>query len=219
MKFFTKKRVVLFLLFIFPLICFLLLSTGQNNFTKLPVVTKNVLDVSEIDDTNQYKLQDNVSVICFLGNDVDKNKTGLLNLNEKIYKEFIDNKKFQIVAIFPKGKEVEAQKLKNQLGAFTDMKNWRFLAASNVDIERFYKSFSIDELLNADLSSSKAYLIDKGLSLRGRVGVEAEESVFGYNMNSVAELKDKLKDDIKVLYYEYYAAFKERNENKADRKI
>jgi amidophosphoribosyltransferase len=28
---------------------------------------------------------------------------------------------------------------------------------------------------------------------------------------------DKLKDDMNVLYYEYYAAFKERNKNKADR--
>ena len=28
----------------------------------------------------------------------------------------------------------------------------------------------------------------------------------------------KLKDDVKVLYYEYYAAFKEKNKNKADRK-
>ena len=37
-------------------------------------------------------------------------------------------------------------------------------------------------------------------------------------MNAVAELKDKLKDDINVLYYEYYAAFKDKNKNKADRK-
>jgi hypothetical protein len=35
-------------------------------------------------------------------------------------------------------------------------------------------------------------------------------------MNSVAELKKIMKDDINVLYYEYYAAFK--NKNKADRK-
>jgi hypothetical protein len=37
-------------------------------------------------------------------------------------------------------------------------------------------------------------------------------------MNSVSELNAKLKDDVKVLYYEYYAAFKEKNKNKADRK-
>ncbi|TXD49860.1 hypothetical protein [Polaribacter sp. IC073] len=216
MKFFTKKRVVLFLLFIFPLICFLLLSTGKNNFTKLPVITTNVTDVSEIDETNQFKLVDHVSVICFLGNDVDKNKAGLFNLNEKIYKEFTKNKKFQIIAVFPQGKESDAQKLKKELGAFTDMKNWHFLSASKKNIESFYASFSVDEPLT-DLSSTKAFLVDKGLSLRGRIG--EEENIFGYDMNSVAELKNKLKDDIKVVYYEYYAAFKERNENNAKRKI
>ena len=96
------------------------------------------------------------------------------------------------------------------------MKNWHLLAASKKNIESFYASFSVDEPLT-NLSSTKAFLVDKGLNLRGRIG--EEENIFGYNMNSVAELKNKLKDDIKVVYYEYYAAFKERNENKAKRKI
>ncbi|HCY97459.1 MAG TPA: hypothetical protein DHU86_04805, partial [Polaribacter sp.] len=78
----------------------------------------------------------------------------------------------------------------------------------------FYASFSLAAPLVA-LSSNKAFIIDKKLSLRGRK--TAEEYVFGYDMNSVSELKDKLKDDMNVLYYEYYAAFKERNKNKADR--
>jgi hypothetical protein len=34
----------------------------------------------------------------------------------------------------------------------------------------------------------------------------------------VSVLKSKLKDDVNVLFYEYYAAFKTRNKNKADRK-
>jgi len=214
MKFFTKKRVVLFLLFIFPLICFLLLSTGKNNFTKLSTLTKNVTDVLEIDPTKSNTLSGNVSIICFLGEDVNKNKAGLFNLNQKIYKKFIDNKKFQIIALFPEGKEIEAQQLKEEIGAFTDMKNWRFVAANKEDINLFYASFSLAAPLVA-LSSNKAFIIDKKLSLRGRK--TAEEYVFGYDMNSVSELKDKLKDDMNVLYYEYYAAFKERNKNKADR--
>ncbi len=40
--------------------------------------------------------------------------------------------------------------------------------------------------------------------------------MFGYNIESVAELNNKMEDDIKVLLYEYRAAFK--NKNKADRK-
>jgi hypothetical protein len=214
MKFFTKKRVVLFLLFIFPLICFLLLSTGTNNFTKLSTLTKNVIDVNEFGSDKTCKLAGNVSLICFLGEEVDKNKPGLFNLNQKIYKQFIDNRQFQIIALFPEGSEVAAKKLKDEIGAFTDMKNWQFVAASKKDINLFYDSFLLKEPL-IGLSSNKAFIIDKKLSLRGRA--TEEEYVFAYDMNSVSELKDKLKDDINVLYYEYYAAFKERNENKADR--
>ena len=88
----TKKRVVLFLLFIFPLIAFLLLSTGINRFNKLPIVNNNVVDISIIDATET--LQNKVSVICFLGDDLNKIKGGLFNLNEKVYKKFIEHKKF-----------------------------------------------------------------------------------------------------------------------------
>jgi hypothetical protein len=219
MKFITKKRVVLFLLFIFPLICFLILSTGKNNFTKLPIVTESIIDVSEIDATNKVQLKDRVSIICFLGNDVNSNKSGLFNLNEKVYKKFTDYKKFQILAIYPNGKEAEAKALKEKIGAFTDMQKWVFMASSKEEIEGFYTSFSFDEPL-INLGSSKAFLVDKNVNLRGRLkdADSKDGKLFGYNMNSVSELNAKLKDDVKVLYYEYYAAFKDKNKNKADRK-
>lgn len=219
MKFFTKKRVVLFLLFIFPLICFLILSTGENNFKKLPVITQNIIDISEIDNSKQVQLKEFVSIVCFLGSDVNKNKSGLFNLNEKVYKKFTDYKKFQILALFPTGQEKEAEKLKEEIGAFTDMQKWKFVASSKEEIQGFYSSFAFNEPL-IELSSTKAFLIDKDVNLRGRLnddGIENNKLV-GYNLNSVAELNGKLKDDVKVLYYEYYAAFKTKNKNKADRK-
>ncbi|MBU3010486.1 hypothetical protein KO506_03665 [Polaribacter vadi] len=218
MKFFTKKRVVLFLLFIFPLICFLFLSTGENNFKKLPVLTQNVIDVSEIDASKSVQLKNNVTIICFLGDDINAIKSGLFNLNEKVYKKFTDYKQFQIIGIYPKGKEQDVQKLKKDIGAFTDMQKWRFIASSKAEIEAFYSSFEFNEPL-VNLASAKAFLIDKDVSLRGRLNDEASGNrLYGYNMNSVAELNGKLKDDVKVLYYEYYAAFKEKNKNNADRK-
>ena len=219
MNYFTKKRVVLFLLFVFPLICFLILSTGQNNFTKLPVLTNNLIDVSEISDKKTLTFKENVSVVCFLGEDISKSKTRLLNLNEKIYKKFLDFKQFQIIAIYPKEKEAEVEKLKTEIGAFTDMQKWIFVPSEKELIKVFFKSFSTDIILD-NYSSSKAFIIDKNGNLRGRTDDKdiANGKLYGYNMNAVAELKDKLKDDINVLYYEYYAAFKDKNKNKADRK-
>jgi len=213
----TKKRIVLFLLFIFPLICFLLLSTGTNNFTKLPVVTKSVVDVSTIEKTKTFK--DNISIVCFLGEDVNISKGGLFNLNEKIYKKFIEYNNFQILAIYPEGKEKEVEELKESISAFTDMVKWNFIAASSKQIVEMHNSFKSNETLS-NLYSSKAFLIDKNGDLRGRVDEEDNSKIemFGYNTKSVSELNSKMKDDVLVLYYEYYAAFKDKNNNKADRK-
>lgn len=211
----TKKRVVLFLLFIFPLIAFLLLSTGINRFNKLPIVNNNVVDISIIDSTET--LQNKVSVICFLGDDLNKIKGGLFNLNEKVYKKFIEHKKFQIIAIVPEGKEKEAQILKDEIGAFTEMSKWKFITGSKEKINTFYSSFKNNSKLS-NLYTNDAFLIDKKGRLRGRTddNKNLNRKFIGYNMRSVSDLKGPMKDDISVLYYEYYAAFKDRK--KADRK-
>ena len=83
-----------------------------------------MVDISIIDSTET--LQNKVSVICFLGDDLNKIKGGLFNLNEKVYKKFIEHKKFQIIAIVPEGKEKEAQILKEEIGAFTEMVSGNF---------------------------------------------------------------------------------------------
>jgi len=213
----TKKRVVLFLLFIFPLICFLILSTGKNNFTKLPVVSEKVMDISSLDSIETLK--DHISVVCFLGNNIAENKAGFFNLNEKIYKKFIDYNKFQIIAIYPQEKEVQAKEMKKEIGAFTDMIKWKFIAGSEEQINALHASFKSKETLS-NLYSSRAFLVDRKGNLRGRINDKdsKEGTLFGYNIESVSELNSKMKDDVLVLFYEYYAAFKDKNKNKADRK-
>ena len=213
MKFLTKKRVVLFLLFIFPLICFLILSTGENNFKKLPILTEN------ISNTASLSLDNKVSVICFLGNNVKTLESGIFNLNEKIYKKFLDYNDFQIIAVYPSHNENEVVKLKENMGTYTDMQKWKFKALNSDEINTFFNSLSVKDSLE-NLGISKAFIIDKNLNLRGRINDKdfTDGRLEGYNLNSVSELKSKMKDDINVLFYEYYAAFKKRNKNKADRK-
>uniref|UniRef100_UPI003F6D547C hypothetical protein n=1 Tax=Polaribacter sp. TaxID=1920175 RepID=UPI003F6D547C len=192
MKFISKKRVVLFLLFIFPLLFYLVLSSGINNFAKLPVVTKNITDISLIDSSNKVQFKNNISVVCFLGDDISNIKGGVFNLNQKIYKPFYGFKNFQVIAIYPKGKEAEAQELKKEVGAFTDMVKWKFVASSKEEIKALYDSFKTNESLE-NLQTSKAFIIDKEVNLRGRTDDEDQKDglLFGYDMNSVAILKDK----------------------------
>ena len=116
-------------------------------------------------------------------------------------------------------KQKEALAFKKEIGAFTNMKQWDFIGGSNEEIQNFFSSFNSGERLS-NFFSTKAFIIDKNGDLRGRNTDEdyLNGMLYGYNMKSVSELNAKLKDDVKVLYYEYYAAFKEKNINKADRK-
>ncbi|MGB1282932.1 MAG: hypothetical protein ACPG44_00555 [Polaribacter sp.] len=217
MKFITKKRAVLFLLFIVPLLLYLFLSSGINNFAKLPVVTKKITDIILIDSTKTTTLENKISVICFLGKDIQAIKGGVFNLNQKIYKPFYGFKDFQVIAVFPKGKEKEANELKKEIGAFTDMQRWKFIGSSKEEITIFFESFKTDETLD-NLYSSKVFLVDKEFNLRGRTDDEDIKNgkLFGYNINSVAELNNKMKDDVKVVLAEYRLALKKNN---ADREI
>lgn len=213
----SKKRFVLIALFIFPLLFFLVLSTGINRFIKLPVLTTNV-NLNELEKLESLSLNDQVTVLCFLGNEIDKKKGGLFNLNQKIYKEFYGYKAFQIIAIYPEESANKIAKLESEIGAFTDMSKWKFIPFSKENVKLLFNRLGTPDSLGSDYYSNKAYILDKEKNLRGRT--DDDDSIggflFGYNFESVAELNNKMEDDIKVLLYEYRAAFK--NKNKADRK-
>ena len=212
-----KKFAVLFALFIVPLLFYLLLSSGINNFAKLPIVTKQIVDVTEIDATNTVQFKHKISIVCFLGNNVDKEKSSFFNLAEKIYKPFYDFKDFQLVAIVPNGNEAEIEKFKKEVEAYTNMKKWNFVYASPLEITAFYESFNTNAPL-VDLYSQKAFIVDKDGNLRGRTDDKdsVDGKLYGYNTQSVAELNDKMKDDVKVVLAEYRLALKKNN---ADREI
>jgi len=211
----TKKRFVLIALFVFPLLFFLILSTGINNFKKLPTLT-NTVSLHVLEDS--ISLTDHVTVLCFLGNDVTTKKGGFFNLNQKIYKEFYGYRPFQIIGIYPPSSEDDVDKLKSDLSTFTDMSKWNFFAMEKETIKKLHQNLKTKKILDTSLYSKQVYLLDKELNLRGRnqEGDDESQIMYGYNIESVAELNNKMEDDIKVLLYEYRAAFK--NKNKADRK-
>lgn len=210
----TKKRTVLFALFILPLILYIWLSTGINNFAKLPVISKNITDIQSV--TNDSKtLQNKISIICFLGDDAKVAKARLFNLNQKIYKPFYGFKDFQIVVVYQPKNQLMIDELYKELAVFTDMKSYQFVALAASQIQGFYDSFQLDEPIE-NLESSKAYIVDKELNLRGRTSDEdvANGLLVGYNMNSVAELNNKMKDDVKIVLAEYRLALKKNNANR-----
>lgn len=212
----SKKHIVLFALFIVPLLFYIFLSLGINNFAKLPVLTENVIDVSSIDKKHQFDR--NISIVAFFGKNIEETKGELFNLNEKIYKPFYGFKNFQLIVIASPEVKEDVEKLQKEIGAYTNMVNWKFVYANDAEIEVLYDSFKTNQSLDNTLHTSKAFIVDKEGNLRGRTDDEdsAGGKLFGYNMKSVAELNNKMKDDVKVVLAEYRLALKKNN---ADREI
>ena len=198
-----KKFWVLFSLFILPLVFYIFLSKGIYKYSNLPILTSQVIDISEIDNSeNTFK--EHLTVVCFLGNDINTAKGSLFNLNQTIYKRFYLKPYFQMVAIIPKGQELAYKSAIEELSAFTDISNWHFIYANETNIKSLFNSFDSPYQLNEYLYSENAYIIDMELRLRGRKDDEDTDDgkLYGYNMKSVAVLKNKMKDDISIIYYQ-----------------
>ena len=214
-----QKNLVLFALFIVPLLFYIFLQLGTHNFGKLNVVNKNVLDVAHIN--KKYTFKNKVSVVAFLGNDLSISQAEIFNLNEKVYKKFYGYTDFQTIAFVSKGKEEEIEKLKKRLSLNTNMIKWNFIFASGEEIKAIHETFKPLETLDNNFHTSKAYIIDKENNLRrGESTIKSleDKKLVGYNMTSVAELKNDMHDDIKVLLAEYSFALKKYNDSDDRRK-
>jgi len=211
-----KKFWILFILFIVPLLFYIFLSEGIYKYSNLPILTNNVTNIDKLETNNLVTFSNNFSIVCFPGKNSNKSKTGLLNLNEVIYKRYYQKPFFQIIALFPEDSKKDYNKIINQLGLYTNLKNWHFIFTSTDSIQKIYQSFKVPESLNENLYTSKAFIIDKKLRLRGRKDDEDtfDGKLYGYNMNSVAILKNKMKDDIDIIYYQYKKSEEKKQRNK-----
>ncbi|MGI9532294.1 hypothetical protein [Lutimonas sp.] len=205
-----KNTIVLSLLFFGPLVFYLFLLTGTNNFAKLPVVTEKVSDVTSLSDQDSIRLENSISVLCFLGSDLLNHKTNALNLNEKIYKHFYGFKGFQFVVVLPEGAEADARQLKKELGATYNVDKWHFLFGDREAVQKMFASLETSYELDENMYSPYAFIIDRELNLRGRNDEEAKEEglLYGYNAESVATVHQEMVDDVKVVMAEYRLALK-----------
>lgn len=205
-----KNTLVLSILFFGPLLFYLFLLTGTNNFAKLPVLTTSVEELTELSDTTSVRLENKISILCFLGADLLNHKTNALNLNEKIYKHFYGFKGFQFVVVLPVGAEADAEQLKKELGATYNIDSWHFIFSEGPKIESLFASLKTSYALDKDYYSPYAFIIDRELNLRGRNDEEAEEEglLYGYNAESVATVHQEMVDDVKVVMAEYRLALK-----------
>jgi len=206
-----KKNIVLFVLFVLPIVAYLFFASGVNSFTTLPVITPKVADFGNWNSLNGKKisLDKKITVLGFSGTNILENRGNYFNLNEKIYKRYNGFEDLQFVVLCPIGTEAEAQKIVDALSPFTDVKNWNFVFASKEDIQKFYDGLHLKEKLNENLGTSNVYIIDKERNLRGRK--DPKEYKEGYDTFHPSELSNEMLDDFKIILYEYRAALKKNH--------
>ncbi|MED5364581.1 MAG: hypothetical protein VX637_04295 [Bacteroidota bacterium] len=202
-----KKYFVLTILFVLPIIIYLFFLTGEHNFFKLPVITE---DVHDIKDFSNFQLKDKITIISFLGADLNEDKTSALNINMKIYNRFFMFDDFQFISLLPIGSEEKAMNLKNELSAITgtDLSKWGFVFLKNEQLNKIFDSLNLPIFLDDNLSSPYVYIIDKDLNLRGN---RDDDNFIGYNSKSIADINNNMVDDVKVILAEYRMALKKYN--------
>ncbi len=211
-----KKNIVLFVLFILPIVAYLFFASGINSFTKLPVITPKVADFGNWKSLENEKvsLDNKITILGFAGSNLLKNRGNFFNLNEKIYQRYHTFKDLQFVVVCPLGTEEQAKSLIDVLKAFTDVSQWHFVFASPEEIATYYNQLKLVGKLDADLGTPNVYIVDKERNLRGRKDNKTYKE--GYNTFHPAELSNEMLDDFKVILYEYRAALK-KNHNATKR--
>ena len=208
-----KKYVVLTILFVLPLVAYLFFASGVNNFAKLPVLKENVLSIS---DYSKVDFNQKISILFFLGSNIQDRQGDALNMNQKIYKRFYDFEDFQFVVICPLESEQLADELKNKLemGTNTDMKKWNFVFLDYNVIQEVFNSLNTNTNLDQYSGSPYVYIVDKNRSLRGRNDDDGIK--FGYDSRSVADINNFMVDDVKVILAEYRLALKKNGITRKD---
>ena len=209
-----QKYLILGFLFFFPIFVYVFLSTGINNFAKLPVLTENVTDIENIEGNSaNVSFKNKISIVAFWGGDVKNKKSEALNLNQKIYKRFNEFQDFQFVLLHNKNDNEAIEDLKSDLvsGVGTDLKNWNFIPTTQSNIKMIFDSFKTNIELDNSFSTPYVFIVDRNLSLRGRDDDEDIGMLFGFNSQSVAEINNKMVDDVKIILAEYRLALKKND--------
>jgi hypothetical protein len=217
-----KKNLVLFVLFILPIVAYLFFASGVNSFITLPTITPNIPNVdAQWKSLNGEKvtLDKKITILGFTGQNLLNNSGNFFTLNQKIYNKYRAFKDFQFVFIAPLGTEDQAQRLLKELGKISDVSGYHFVFTTPESINAYHANLKLMGELDNQFGTPYVYIVDKKRNLRGRKGKSEKgepEYKEGYNTTSAADLHNNMMDDVKIILAEYRLALKRNN---ADRQI
>ena len=203
-----RKYFVLTILFVLPLVVYLFFASGINHFAKLPILTKDIKDISVI---SSESFNNKITILGFFGSKIQDKYGDAGNLNQEIFKRFNEFKDFQFLMIQPLGTKSLSDSLLFEMNRLTktNFQNWKFVEVSNKVLLDVFESLKTDLKLDSSLATSYVFIIDRDGNLRGR---DDEEGIkYGYDSRFVADINNNMVDDVKVILAEYRMALKKNN--------
>lgn len=209
-----KRNITLGVLFFLPVMFLLILYPSTHNYNPLEIVNSNVEELHQFrSDNNQaIQLKDKITVLTFLGSNPSENMIATLNLKELVYDKFKGFKNFQVVAVLPNGIENEIEKIKNNLSAYEELKHWHYVFGDADSIKQLFSSLKSTIQLDVNLATPAVFIIDKDLNQRGRIDDREKNEIaknlkpyskVEYNCLEVAQIKNKMSEDMRILFTEY----------------
>ncbi len=205
---------ILGVLFFLPVTFLLFLYPATHNYNPLDIVNEDVLDLRAFtsDAKTDIQLKDHITVLGFLGTKPMTKLTTASNLKELVYDKFKGFKKFQVVIVMPKGTEAAVQALRKEISLYEDLRFLHFVFGTPDAISKVFKSLKHGISLDANYATDTVFIVDKDLNQRGRIDdrsdkeIERNTTVYGlnfYNCIQVATIKNKMSEDLRIIFTEY----------------
>ena len=138
--------------------------------------------------------------------------TTVLNLKELIYDRFLGFKRFQVVTIATDDNQDELQELRKQLLDYDALKYWSFITGSQEKVQQVFNSLKTKTGLDSNFATDEVFIIDTEIMQRGRLDDRTDNELVkqsetyglsSYNCIEVAEIKNKMSEDLRILFTEY----------------
>lgn len=210
----TKRNIVLGILFFLPVAFLLMLYPAKHNYIPLDVINKGVVDLTNFSSEGEDQIQfsEHITVIGFIGKKPLEKITAISNLKELVYDKFRGFKKFQIVIVAPEEAKNEVEIIKKQIATYEDLRFWHYVYGSDSEIKELYSSLKVEHPLTKNLATNDVFIIDMDVNQRGRLDARSEKqiedntpmrSLSAYDCIEVAELKNIMSEDVRILFTEY----------------
>ncbi len=209
-----QRYLILGVLFFLPVLFLLLLYPAKHNYTPLDSFENKIVELQNFTalENQNTTLKNHITILGFLGETPELQLVALSNLKELIYDKFKGFKSFQIVLIAPKGTEDKVAAIQKKINSYEAVKYWYYLFGKPNAIKKVYNSLYLNDSLSLKSGISKVVIIDKERHLRGRIDdrtdkeIEQNQPIYplkAYNCIEVAEIKNKMSDDLRILFTEY----------------